>query len=55
MMITILVVGVLALAVAAVLLARASGPTRSVNQLLYDTEHPVAGAVPVAGPVKGAD
>ena len=55
MMISILVVGVLALVVAAVLLARASGPTRSVNQLLYDTEHPVTGAVPVTGPAKGAD
>jgi hypothetical protein len=55
MMITILVVGVLALVVAAVMLARASGPTRSVNQLLYETEHPVAAPVPVAGPVKRAD
>jgi hypothetical protein len=43
--VTILVVtlGVLALAAAAVLLARASGPTRSVNQVLYDTEHPTVG------------
>ena len=50
MMITILVAGVLALVVAAVMLARASGPTRSVNQMLYETEHPAA-----APAVKTAD
>ena len=48
-MIFVLVAGVLALAVAAVMLARASGPTRSVNQLLYETEHPAT------APAKGTD
>ena len=48
--ILVLVAGVLALAVAAVMLARASSPTQSVNQLLYETEHPVSPtAVPVVG------
>jgi hypothetical protein len=39
-MILVLTVGVLVFGVAALMLARACGSTRSVGQLLYDTEHP---------------
>lgn len=42
-MIFVLTAGVLVFGVAAVVLARTCGPTRSVGQLLYDTEHPEAG------------
>ena len=41
-MIIVVSLGVLALAAAGILLARTMGPTRSVNQMLYDTEHPKA-------------
>lgn len=40
MSVLILTVGVVVLATAAVMLARACGPTRGVGQLLYETEHP---------------
>ena len=43
MMILVLVIGVLVFGTAAVMLARSTGATRSVNQVLYDTEHPKAG------------
>jgi hypothetical protein len=42
LMILVLSVGVLVFGVAALMLARACGSTRSVGQLLYDTEHPEA-------------
>jgi hypothetical protein len=40
----VLSVGVLALGAVALMLARASSPTRSVHQVLHDTEHPGAGS-----------
>ena len=39
----VLAVGALALGGVALMLSRNSGPTRSVHQVLHDTEHPGAG------------